>query len=192
MTHAARRFTILAAACLAFALGAGAQQHPIDTQKSTITIHVGKTGLFSAFGHEHEVTAAIRTGTVDTGAHPAVEFHVDARTLKVIDKDASDSDRAQVQQTMLGPDVLDSDKHPDIVFQSTSVEPAGTGRWTLRGNLTIRDQTRPVTVKVSLKDGHYTGEASVKQTDYGITPPGVAGIRAKDELKIEFDVQLAP
>jgi polyisoprenoid-binding protein YceI len=182
---------ILATACLAFASSANAQQHNIDSQKSSITIHVGKTGLFSGFGHEHEITASISSGTVDTAAH-TVEFHVDVRTMRVIDKDASDSDRADVQKTMLGPDVLDSDKHPDIVFRSTSAGPSGDSRWTLRGNLTIRNQTRPVTVKVSLKDGHYAGEASIKQTDFGITPPGVSGIRAKDELKIEFDVQLAP
>jgi hypothetical protein len=31
----------------------------------------------------------------------------------------------------------------------------------------------------------------VKQTDFGIKPPGKAGIRAKDEVVIRFDVQLA-
>jgi hypothetical protein len=46
-------------------------------------------------------------------------------------------------------------------------------------------------VHVTLKDGRYTGEALVKQTDFGIKPPGKAGVRAKDEVRIEFDVQLA-
>jgi hypothetical protein len=45
-------------------------------------------------------------------------------------------------------------------------------------------------VRVSLKEGHYTGEATVKQTEFGIKPPGKAGVKAKDEVKIEFDVQL--
>jgi polyisoprenoid-binding protein YceI len=44
---------------------------------------------------------------------------------------------------------------------------------------------------VTLKDGRYTGETTVKQTDFGIKPPGKAGVRAKDEVRIEFDVQLA-
>ena len=44
---------------------------------------------------------------------------------------------------------------------------------------------------VVLKDGRYTGEIVVKQTDFGIKPPGKAGVRAKDEVKIEFDVRLA-
>ena len=92
---------------------------------------------------------------------------------------------------MLGPEVLDSESHREIVFKSTAADSAGQDRWTLRGNLTLRGQTRPVTVHVTLKDGQYSGEANVKQTDYGIKPPGKAGVRAKDELKITFNIQLA-
>jgi len=37
------RTVLLAAASFACALGVSAQQHNIDTQKSALTIHVGKT-----------------------------------------------------------------------------------------------------------------------------------------------------
>jgi len=186
-----RRIVFLAVMSLIFVLRVSAQQHNIDTQKSTLTIHVGKTGVFSGLGHEHEVHAPIHSGTADTGSHPAVEIHVDARALRVIDKDESEKDRAEVQKTMLGPEVLDSEHHQEIVFKSTGAEPAGQGRWTLHGNLTLHGQTRPVTVNVALKDGRYAGETIVKQTDFGIKPPGKAGVRAKDEVRIEFDVRLA-
>jgi len=192
MERTMKRSMFLAAASLLCALGASAQQHNVDAQKATLTIQVGKTGVFSGFGHEHQVRAPIHSGTADTGSHPAVEIHVDARQLRVIDKDASEKERAEVQQTMLGPEVLDSEHHQEIVFKSTAVESAGQDRWTLRGNLTMRGQTRPVTAQVTLKDGHYTGEAAVKQTDFGIKPPGKAGVRAKDEVKIQFDIQLTP
>jgi polyisoprenoid-binding protein YceI len=168
----------------------GAQQHNIDTQKSTLTIHVGKTGAFSGLGHDHEVRATIRSGKADTGSHPAVEIHVDARALRVIDKDESEKDRTEVQKTMLGPEVLDSERHPEIVFKSTGAEPAGEGQWTLHGNLTLHGKTQPVAVRVTLKDGRYAGESTVKLTDFGIKPPGKAGVRAKDEVKIEFEVRL--
>src|SRR6202042_3708262 len=102
-----RRIVFLMCAGLVCALGVSAQQHNVDTQKSTLTIHVGKAGAFSVLGHEHEVSAPIHSGIADTGPHPSVEIHVDARELRVIDKDESDSDRAPVQQAMLGPDVLD-------------------------------------------------------------------------------------
>ena len=108
----------------------------------------------------------------------------------MIDKADSEKDRAEVQKTMLGPEVLDSEHHQEIVFKSTGAETAGQGKWTLRGNLTLRGQTRPVTVQVTLKDGRYTGETTVKQTDFRIKPPGKAAVKAKDELRIEFDVRL--
>src|ERR1700678_2182342 len=135
-----RRTVFLVAAGLMCVLGVSAQQQNVDTQKSTLTIHVGKTGAFSGFGHEHEVSAPIHSGTADAGPNPAVEIHVNTREL--------------------------------------------------RGNLTLHGQTRPITVQVTLKDGHYTGDATVKQTDFGIKPPGVSGVRAKDEIKILFDVRL--
>jgi polyisoprenoid-binding protein YceI len=182
----------LAAASLMCGMGASAQQRNIDTQHSMLTIYVGKTGAFSGLGHEHEVRAPIHSGTADTGPHPAVELHVDARALRVIDKDSSEKDRAEVQRTMLGPEVLDGEHHQDIVFKSAGAEPVGDGQWTLRGNLTLRGQTRPVTAHVTLKDGRYTGETTVKQTDFGIKPPGKAGVKAKNEVRIEFDVRLAP
>ena len=125
---------LLAATSLVCVLGVRGQQHNIDREKSTLTIHVGKTGALSGLGHEHEVRAPIHSGTADTGAHPSVEVHVDARELRVIGKDEPEKDRAEVQKTMLGPEVLDSEHHPEIVFKSTAAEPAGQGRWTLRGS----------------------------------------------------------
>lgn len=90
---------------------------------------------------------------------------------------------------MLGPEVLDSHHHQEILFKSTSAETADQG-WTLRGNLRLRGQTRPVTVHVTLKNGRYTGETTVEQTDFGIKPTRKSGIRAKDEVRIEFGVRL--
>jgi hypothetical protein len=57
--------------------------------------------------------------------------------------------------------------------------------------MTLRGQMPPVAVKVTLKDGRYAGEATVKQTNVGIKPPGKAGVRAKGEVRIELDVRVA-
>src|SRR5580704_6647136 len=117
-----KRTVFAMAALLAYALGVSAQDHNIDTQQSTLTINVAKTGAFSGLGHEHEVAAPIHNGTAEIGSHPAVEIRVDARELRVIDKDASEKERAEVQKTMLGPEVLDSEHHQEIVFKSTGAE----------------------------------------------------------------------
>lgn len=185
-----RSILVVAAMSLISVFDVSAQQRIIDTQKSSLTIHVGKTGALSSLGHDHEIHAPIHSGTADTGPHPAVEIHVNARDLKVIDKDASETERSEVQKTMLGPEVLDSEQHQEIVFKSSAAQSHGQGRWTLRGNLTLRGQTRLVSVQVTLQNGRYAGETTVKQTDFGIKPPGKTGVRAQDEVKIEFDVSL--
>ncbi len=92
---------------------------------------------------------------------------------------------------MLGPEVLDIEHYQEIIFKSTGAEPSGEGQWTVRGNLTLRGQTRPVSLQATLKDGHYIGETIVKLTDFGIKPPGKAGVKAKDKITIQFDVRLA-
>jgi hypothetical protein len=185
---------VLAASMLVWAGSVPAQQHAIDTPKSTLTIYVGKSGFFSAFGHAHEIAAPILRGSAEVGEHPWAEVHVNARALRVIDRDVSEKDRAEIQKTMLGPEVLDSERFGEIAFRSSSAESAGAGRWTLRGNLTLHGQTRPVTVETVYKNGHYTGHATVKQTEFGMKPVKVAGgaVRVKDEVRIEFDLQLAP
>src|SRR5262245_60673656 len=60
---------------------------------SLITIHVHKSGLFSAFGHEHTVTAPIARGKLDTRAN-TVEIFVATKQMKVLDTDVSEKDRS--------------------------------------------------------------------------------------------------
>jgi len=176
---------------LALAAIAHAAPRAIDTKTSTMTVHVGKSGAFSAFGHDHVISAPIASGSADTEAH-RVQLRVEAAALRVRDPKGSDSDKAQIEKTMLGPEVLDSTRHREIVFQSTSAESAGAGAWTVHGNLTLHGETRPVTVTVREQGGHFTGSASIKQTQFGIQPVKVAGgtVKVKDEVRIEFDIRL--
>jgi polyisoprenoid-binding protein YceI len=183
---------------LAFALlcvtviAARGQSREIDRAKSQMTIHVYAAGMLSAFGHEHEITAPVANGAVD-GKAGKVELHVNAADLRVQDPKASDKDRNQVQENMLGPEVLDAGTYKEITFQSTSAAPAGEGAWKVSGNLKLHGQARPVSVDVREKDGHYTGSCQLNITSFGIKPVKVAGgtIRVKDQIKIEFDIQLA-
>ncbi len=161
----------------------------IDSQKSVMTVRVFKAGLLSAFGHEHEISAPIQRGTLSE-TERSVELVVDARQMRVMDKDVSEKDRGEIQETMLGPKVLDSNQFPEIRFHSTTVERAGEGRWTVQGSLTLHGQTRPVKVEVQGQSGHYRGTAELKQKDFGIEPVGGGGgtVKTKNELRVEFEV----
>jgi polyisoprenoid-binding protein YceI len=165
----------------------------IDTQKSVMTVRVLKSGLFSAFGHEHEISAPIKDGKFSE-TDRTVELTVDARQMRVMDKDVSDKDRAEIQETMLGPKVLNTAQFPEIHFRSTAVDPAGNGGWTVRGDLTLHGQTRPVRLELRAQNGHYQGSAQLKQKDFGIEPIVVGGgaVKVKNELRVEFDIVAKP
>lgn len=177
---------VLTSACIV-----AAQSRPIDVQKSHMTVRVFKAGLFSAFGHDHEIAAPIASGTVDLASR-RVELRSRAAALRVRDPEASDKDRKDVQKTMLGPEVLDVDRYPQIVFQSRAAKPTGADSWTVSGELTLHGKTRLVTVQVHERDGHYIGTARLKQSDFGIKPIKFAAgtVRVKDEVRIDFDIQL--
>jgi polyisoprenoid-binding protein YceI len=66
-----------------------------------------------------------------------------------MDTDLSPKDHAEVQGTMLGAKVLDSENFPQIRFHSTGVEKLLSGKWKIRGDLTLHGQTHPVEVEVS-------------------------------------------
>lgn len=176
-------------ACSAPAYG---QPRSIDTSKSTLTVRVFKSGVLSAFGHDHEISAPIARGTVDV-KDAKVELNVETSALRVRDPKVSDKDREQIQAKMLGPDVLDAEHFREISFHSTGAEPAGQGTWKLTGNLMLHGATRTVSVDVREKDGRYAGDCRFKTTAFGIQPVVVAGgtVRVKDEVRIEFDIQLA-
>ena len=188
MRHLAIR---VAAVLLPAALWAASSE--IDAQKSVMTVRVLKAGLFSAFGHEHEISAPIKHGEFSE-TDRSVDLTVDARQMRVIDKEVSDKDRAEIQETMLGPKVLDTSRFPEIHYRSTAVEPAGSGRWAVAGELTLHGQTRPVKLDVRSQNGHYQGVAELKQKDFAIEPIVVGGgaVKVKNELRVEFDIVAKP
>jgi polyisoprenoid-binding protein YceI len=171
---------------------ASSAQRPIDAAHSIITIRVFKAGVFSALGHDHEIAAPVAGGFVDTAAR-SVEVRVHAPALRVHDAKVSDEDRTKIQTTMVGPEVLDAERYSEIVFRSKRAEAAGADSWTVHGDLTLHGQTHPVDVEVRETGGRYRGTARFRQTEFGIKPIKVAGgaVRVKDEIRVEFDIQLA-
>ena len=165
------------------------QARPLDTARSSITIRVGRTGMFSFAGDNHLVRAPLASGSVnEAGKH--IEFKVQSKSLRVEDPGTAADKKAQIQQRMLGPDVLDSEHFPVIQFRSTSISGAPADL-RVAGDLTLRGQTRPIEAKVQqIVKGHWRGAASLKQSAFGIKPISIAGgaVKVKDELKFEFEI----
>jgi polyisoprenoid-binding protein YceI len=183
------RTFVLAGTVLAASVPAPAQA---NAPRSAITIQVHKSGLFSAFAHDHVVVAPIAEGSLDAKAMK-IDVTVATRQVKVTDPEASEKDRAEIQSTMLGPKVLDAEKFPQIRFHSSRVEQAGPQRYRVTGELELHGTSRPLSFDVTGGPDHYQGKTRLKQTDFGIQPVSVAGgtVKVKDEVEIEINVYAA-
>ena len=154
-----------------------------------MTVHVYRSGLFSFAGDNHEIHAPIASCALNEAAGTA-ELRVDVRRMRVLDPSLSAEKRSQVQEKMLSPDVLDPERYPEITFRSTRVEEKSSNNFSVRGNLTLHGQTRPIQVDATRTSRHYRGSATIKQTDFGIKPISIGGgtIKVKDEVRIDFDI----
>ncbi len=65
-----------------------AERRPIDTEKSTLTVYVYKSGLFSALADDHVIDAPLAAGTIDEDSPSSVAIEVHAAELRVRDPNA--------------------------------------------------------------------------------------------------------
>ena len=104
------------------------------------------------FSAKHMMISTVRgrfedfDGTVEYDeADPA------ASSVVVTIKTASvDTNWQQRDAHLRSPDFLDSETYPVMTFRSTAVEPLGTDRARIHGELTIKDVTRPVTLEAQI------------------------------------------
>ncbi|MGZ6970763.1 MAG: YceI family protein [Thermoanaerobaculia bacterium] len=169
---------------------AHAETWAIDAEKSSFTVHVFKSGVFSAFGDNHEVRATVASGSVSDGEKPSVELAVDARQMTVLDPGLAKEKRAEVQKRMLGPEVLDVAKYPEIRFRSTAVRAMGEGRWRVEGVLELHGKKVPLKFEVTGAKEKLRGSATVGQRAFGIEPISVAGgtVKVRDDVKVDFEI----
>jgi polyisoprenoid-binding protein YceI len=71
-------------------------------------------------------------------------------TIQAASIDTRDAGR---DEHLRSADFLDVEQHPTLTYRSRSVTPAGKGRWTVEGDLTVRGVTRPVPLEVTFEGG---------------------------------------
>lgn len=191
----------LLAGALAAPGAAAPRTYAVVPAESRLTVHVGRSGLFGFAGHEHEVKGHAAAGEVvadeDSLAGSSVSLDFAAGQLEVSGQGEPAEDVPKVQAKMLGPEVLDVARYPRVAFRSTAVSgtAAGSGSWDIqvRGELTLHGVTRPVTIPMRVTragdDLKASGRATIRHTDFGMTPVSVAGVvKVKNELTLEFDI----
>ena len=119
-------------------------------------------------------------------------------TIKAASIDTRNADR---DAHLRSNDFFAMEEHPEIIFQSTEVEPIDDSTFRVTGDLTIRGVTRPVTF-----DLVYTGSATdpfgnkrvglegslqVNRKDWGVSwnaPLELGGVLISDKVTLEFDI----
>lgn len=118
----------------------------VDPVHSTIGFQVTDTSdLFSTInGRFIEFE-----GRLQGGEEPSLAGAIHVDSLR--------TDNEQRDAHLISPDFLEAAKHPEIRFESTSVEPIGDDRFALRGNLIVKEQPFEVDLQGRLR-GQGTGK----------------------------------
>jgi polyisoprenoid-binding protein YceI len=181
---------VIAAAPAVAAQETAAQEKAIDTQRSAITIHVGKSGLLSAAAHDHTVNAPISSGTIVESGAARIEFRIETAKMKVKPDPKIDAKDQATIQTHMEELTLETKKFPEITFRSSGVRKLADGQWKVDGDLSLHGVTKAVSLTVKQTGECYTTHAVVKQTDFGIAPISIGGgiIKVRNELEIDFQI----
>lgn len=175
--------------------------HSVGPEDGTLTINTYVGGMGSKMGHDLVLEAKRWSGTVnldaDNPAASSVQVTVDARSLEVVQasggiKALSDKDKAEIAQNQ--EKTLQSGKFPEVTFQSTAIS-GNPPDLSLRGNLTIMGNTRPVTLDLNVDDGgeetRITGTTQLVQTDFGVKPYSKLGaLKVKDPVDLQIVLTL--
>ncbi len=101
-----------------------------------------------------------------------------SNTGVTINVDSIDTNHAERDKHLRSADFFNADKYPVITFNSTSYEAGSGGNAVLKGELSIRDVTRPVSIDVKhIGEGKdpwggyrsgFEGSVAVSSSDYGL------------------------
>ncbi len=137
------------------------------------------------------------TGEVVIGEDPlesSVEVTIDAASIDTRDEKRDEHLRSA--------DFLDVEQHPTLTYRSRAVRPAGRGRWTVEGDLTIRGVTLPVPLEVAFEGGArdpwggerigFTATAEIDREAFGLTwnqALETGGVLVGKAVKIEIEAE---
>jgi polyisoprenoid-binding protein YceI len=100
-------------------------------------------------------------------------------------------------------DFFDTERYPNITFEGTKFEKSSDDEYALHGNLTIKDVTKPVSLKVDFggiaKDPYgnikagFTLDGKINRKDFGLTwnaATEAGGLLVGEDLKVQAEIQL--
>lgn len=132
------------------------------------------------------------------------EDFTDADIHFTIDVASLDTNQQQRDDHLRSADFFEAEKYPQIKFQSTAFKKVSDAEYTLTGDLTIKETTKPITFKVeyggsatdfygNLKAG-FEVVGKISRKDFGLQWNGITeagAIVVGDEIKLTMNVQFS-
>ncbi len=172
----------------------------IDDITGDYTLDVSHSRL--GFVARHAMVTKVRgqfgafTGTAHIDEHNPADSKVDL-SIDVTSVETGSADR---DGHLTSGDFFDTETYPAITFASTDVTRNGSD-WTIVGDLTIKDQTKPVSIAFeqtgSAQDPFgnvrvgFEGETTINRKDWGLTWNAAletGGVLVSEKIKLEFDI----
>jgi hypothetical protein len=161
-----------------------------DASTADVFVLSFKDGMLAKLAHDLKMKVGSFSIDIDE-ATKGITAQFDARSVKVVcrRKDGRDEsgglssfEIGQIDGNIQN-DVLETKKHTDIRFVSTSVEGSGDA-YTVRGDLTLHGKTRSISANVKKQGSRFVTEVRLHQPDFGIKPYSAA----LGALKVQADV----
>lgn len=154
----------------------------MERDEVEVLVHTTSEGPLAGLGHD----LTLRVGRVAvefSEAGGAVRATMAADSLELVSK-ASARDKRDIEKKTRR-EVLRTDRHPEILFQSTEVEVQGDAL-RLVGDLTLCGRTRSVELRGRRQGDRWTAEGAILQPDFGIRPykAFMGGLRVSPEVSI--------
>ncbi|MFS8375391.1 polyisoprenoid-binding protein [Xanthomonas campestris] len=186
------------AAAAAPAPAADASTAPaVQVASGTYTLDPTHTDVLAQWSHFGFSNPTAHFGNVDgTLVYDAAD--VTKSTVQVtLPLSGLNSFTAKFDEHLKSGDFFDAAKFPSATFKSTKVESAGTNKLTVTGDLTIKDQTKPVVLDVTLNGAGehpmkkvpaagFDATTTIKRSDFGV---GQYAPNVSDEVKIRITTE---
>ncbi|TAH19631.1 MAG: polyisoprenoid-binding protein [Cytophagales bacterium] len=165
----------------------------IDTMHSEVLFKVKHLVISTVTGSFNRFSAALEADKED---------FTDAKVSFTADIDSIDTNNEQRDGHLKSDDFFNAEKYPQLSFTSTSLEKKSGSDYVLKGNLTIRDNTKAVELAVDFggvaKDPYgqtkvgFEATGKINRKEFGLTWSAVTeagGIVVSDEIKLLLNVQ---
>ncbi len=104
----------------------------VDPVHSSVSFEVRHMGIATVHGTFKQFAGALES----TDGTPSLQGSVEVATI--------DTGEAQRDAHLAAPDFFDAEKHPQITFTSSAIEPVSEGQVRLIGEITIKGITSPI------------------------------------------------